>query len=308
MACKCWMHPFPNFNGRLIKPPLKLEPGLVITPNQLKVTMPLTVRFLRHEHIRSSPAIIVIMWDKHFPPEKIPADRSGEICINIILGQPPPWAILFIYFYVRHLAGNRWGVEPLTGRQGMGLGAQEQFYGCSDVAITQSGLPLPTVRPPTTTNSPTTTARPTTRTTTRSTPRPRTTTTPPVTDRTTRKPRSSTTLLPRSSVRPTPKSTTTVPKYTSHPNMKCKAIGSWEGSPSQDRWCNNNCQIGNCPPDFCHCDVTMTSTVRPASTVAPGDKKTCRSKGDWPNKDSMGRWCARNCPMNNCPEDVCECV
>ena len=33
-------------------------------------------------------------------------------------------------------AGNSWGVDPDTGEEGVGLGPQEQFYGCADVRIT----------------------------------------------------------------------------------------------------------------------------------------------------------------------------
>lgn len=31
--------------------------------------------------------------------------------------------------------GNSWGTDPVTGESGMGLGNQEEFYGCSDIAI-----------------------------------------------------------------------------------------------------------------------------------------------------------------------------
>ena len=180
----------------------------------------------------------------------------------------------------------------------MGLGPQEEFYGCSDVAITTSGAYQPTAK--------TTTIRPPTTTTRR-----RTTTTTSPTKPTLSKPSTHSPIPSTSRPRTTsqPKSTTTTaPKYTSRPDMKCTAIGAWEGSPSQDRWCDINCRIDNCPPNLCHCDVTMTTKARSASTVAPGGKKTCRSKGDWPNKDSMDRWCARNCPLGNCSDDVCECV
>ena len=33
------------------------------------------------------------------------------------------------------ILGNSWGTDPDTGESGMGLGAQEQFYGCADIAI-----------------------------------------------------------------------------------------------------------------------------------------------------------------------------
>lgn len=38
------------------------------------------------------------------------------------------------------LSGNSWGTE--NGRQGLGLGQQDEFYGCADIAITQNiGFP-----------------------------------------------------------------------------------------------------------------------------------------------------------------------
>ena len=33
------------------------------------------------------------------------------------------------------ITGNRWGTDPDTGEECVGCGPQEQFYGCSDIAI-----------------------------------------------------------------------------------------------------------------------------------------------------------------------------
>ena len=59
------------------------------------------------------------------------------------------------------LAGNSWGTDADTGQSCIGCGNQEQFYGCSDVAIADNQT---TYTPPTTTT--TTTQTPNNSTTT----------------------------------------------------------------------------------------------------------------------------------------------
>ena len=115
------------------------------------------------------------------------------------------------------IAGNSWGVDPDTGEQGVGLGPQEQFYGCADVRIT-GGSGSTTPHQATTTHPATGTQRVTTGpatgtqwTTTypttgphRTTTRPGTTTRPATTTRSFTTTRRTTTL--RSTTRPTPSS------------------------------------------------------------------------------------------------------
>ena len=49
-----------------------------------------------------------------------------------------------------YITGNSWGVDPVTLRGCVGCGAQEEFYGCSDVRIVQSdSVPQPPVAPTT---------------------------------------------------------------------------------------------------------------------------------------------------------------
>lgn len=58
-----------------------------------------------------------------------------------------------------------------------------------------------------------------------------------------------------------PKPPTTKPPPTLHPPKttkgkkgKCHAIGIWKGNPKMDKWCNDNCALGNCPKNICKCD------------------------------------------------------
>ncbi|XP_078484335.1 uncharacterized protein LOC100181283 [Ciona intestinalis] len=109
----------------------------------------------------------------------------------------------------RYRTGNSWGTE--NGESGIGLGQQEEFYGCADVAVAD-GVPPPGNSPaPSTVSSSSTTTRPTTWPTTRSsttTTRVRTTTIRP----TTRRPTTTTTVWPTTRARTTtiwPTTTTT---------------------------------------------------------------------------------------------------
>merc|ERR1712226_794801 len=34
---------------------------------------------------------------------------------------------------------------------------------------------------------------------------------------------------------------------------KCHAIGAWKGNPQMDKWCEENCALGNCPATICEC-------------------------------------------------------
>ncbi|OWF44011.1 Zonadhesin [Mizuhopecten yessoensis] len=124
-----------------------------------------------------------------------------------------------------HVA-NSWGTDP-DGRSGIGNGPQEEFYGCSDVAIegrsgaavvgpvvTSNSYPKPTTttpKPTTTTPKPTTTtSQPTTTTPKPTTTTPKPTITTPKPTITTPKP---TTTTPKPTTT-TPKPTTTTPKPT----------------------------------------------------------------------------------------------
>merc|ERR1712179_528425 len=136
----------------------------------------------------------------------------------------------------RWKTANSWGTDPDTGRQCVGCGPQEQFRGCSDVAIEGDG-PMPSPTP--ITDIPDSTYNPTTR-------YPSTDpSTEPSTEPSTPVPTTSTT-----SSEPTPS-----PWPTRIEGVRCRAIGIWEGRPQFDRWCLLNCNHvpPSCPFDRCEC-------------------------------------------------------
>ncbi|XP_069122394.1 uncharacterized protein [Argopecten irradians] len=185
--------------------------------------------------------------------------------------------------------GNSWGRNP-DGRSGIGFGPQEEFYGCSDVAIkgtgvvepvVTSGLPAEpistkpstisakpsttTVKPTTTTPSPTTTTtRPTTTTTrpTTTTTRTTTTTTRPTT--TTTRP-TTTTTRPTTTTKPTTTTTTPQPTTTLEAKHGVQATTTKTGGCTMTvrvspvyakistmlKWCQINCAMGYCPKSHC---------------------------------------------------------
>ncbi|XP_064622860.1 uncharacterized protein LOC135485060 [Lineus longissimus] len=118
---------------------------------------------------------------------------------------------------------------------------------------------------------------------------------------------------------------------------QCKAVGLWTSVPGMNKWCEQNCAGGYCPPDRCECKNTNPpkSDCRPVgqyATVvgmdnwcvvnceagfcprshciceAPGPKgPTCRSKGMWMTVNGMSEWCKHNCAKGNCLKDRCTC-
>ncbi|XP_053387499.1 integumentary mucin C.1-like [Mercenaria mercenaria] len=57
--------------------------------------------------------------------------------------------------------------------------------------------------------------------------------------------------------------------------LPCKGIHNWANDPDMDRWCTDNCAIGNCPSYGCDCsngtgvvtEKTTTTTLRPTTTT-----------------------------------------
>ncbi|XP_041377331.1 uncharacterized protein LOC121389749 [Gigantopelta aegis] len=134
-------------------------------------------------------------------------------------------------------AGNSYGIDP-DGKGCIGCGHQEEFYGCSDIAIGTATFPLrPTAAVPLTTKQPQ--------------PTPVVTRIPPtvippvvVTTRRQRPPQ------------------TSAPVYTNPPNPRptrqiitggCHGINLWQGDAVLDQWCSVNCAKGLCPPMYCTC-------------------------------------------------------
>lgn len=107
-----------------------------------------------------------------------------------------------------------------------GLGcsdAQEEFYGCSDVAILAKNAKIPVTQSP---------KRQTIR-------------------NTTKKPMRHTTRIPH---RTTPGHHHRRSTASRSHNKSCRAIGVWTGNSIQNKWCQTNCRLGNCPSSMCQCD------------------------------------------------------
>ncbi|KAJ8319947.1 hypothetical protein KUTeg_001534 [Tegillarca granosa] len=185
-------------------------------------------------------------------------------------------------------AGNSWGFDRVNNRGCIGCGAQEEFYGCADVAIRGDGnesqqtakvLNVQTTLKPTTyklTTTTTTTHKPTTSTTTRKLTTTTTTTTPKPTTTTTTQKSTTKTTTPRPTTTTTQKFTTsptTVRLITSSPSStksaqpwsnngspvkqnignKCRGAGAYRAVPGMVWWCSINCGRGYCPKTHCVC-------------------------------------------------------
>ncbi|KAL5020518.1 hypothetical protein ScPMuIL_003410 [Solemya velum] len=120
--------------------------------------------------------------------------------------------------------GISWGREP-DGHSCIGCGPQEEFYGCSNIAITGSGVQIPTTRRPIT-SSPLLTLTVTRRT-------------------------SETTTIPTS----LPQTRTVV--TTQRSASRCYGVNLWSGGhKTLDDWCVYNClQTNYCPQTMCKCDI-----------------------------------------------------
>ena len=150
------------------------------------------------------------------------------------------------YLYTA-VPGNKWDTDPLTGVSGLGIGPQEQFYGCADVAVRR---PLhKTTRVPDLTDA-TMTPTPGTTTTVRSSP--------------TSTPMSSS----ASSFQPTSLPTSLLPPSTTEgTKRRCYAIGMGQGNPDWDIWCDNNCAQLYCPPTHCKCDYEIQKVLKKAPWI-----------------------------------------
>lgn len=127
-------------------------------------------------------------------------------------------------FQWKYHTGNTWGVNMVNKCKGLGCSdAQEEFYGCSDVAILAKNAKIPVTQSP---------KRMTIR-------------------NTTRKPMRHTTRIPHRSTPGHHQRRSTASR--SH-NKLCRAIGVWTGNSIQNKWCQTNCRLGNCPSSMCQCD------------------------------------------------------
>lgn len=176
--------------------------------------------------------------------------------------------------------GNSWGTDP-DGTSCTGCGPQEEFYGCSDIAVEgdTTGTAQPPTIHPTTTAAPQQTPEPTTTAAPTPTPQPTITSTAQPTTSTARP----TTLSPRP----------TNPAATSSPVVQwtCTAVVN---SGATDFWCESNCKHtpSNCPPSHCECGLV--------------EKWTCKAVVIYGATDE---WCNTNCNHNPpfCPSTHCTC-
>ncbi|XP_021373235.1 uncharacterized protein LOC110463177 isoform X2 [Mizuhopecten yessoensis] len=167
----------------------------------------------------------------------------------------------------RYHTGNNWG----TDGQGscIGCGPQEEFYGCSDIAISSSGVTNTVSTPETSTllailktSTPAAaTAAETTSSTTKTTVKKQTTTLPITTTASSTESTVKTTTVPTAPTTDTAK-TTTVPAaptadttrtMTSPSTNKLSCVSV--AAPVDDTWCNNNCNHfpSYCPSQYCDC-------------------------------------------------------
>ncbi|XP_033761477.1 uncharacterized protein LOC117343245 [Pecten maximus] len=119
----------------------------------------------------------------------------------------------------RYHTENRWGKDEITGKECLGCGPQEEFYGCADIAITNDG--------------------------------------PVATTQATQPPATMTTILKSSpAAATTTESTKTTdnkpPPTTPSSKLSCVAIAA----PADDNYCNTNCNRApyHCPAEFCLCN------------------------------------------------------
>ncbi|XP_064596569.1 uncharacterized protein LOC135463183 [Liolophura sinensis] len=162
----------------------------------------------------------------------------------------------------KYHTGKDWGCEP-TGKCGLGLGPQEEFYTCADIAIDPS-TPRMTTTTTTLVSTTTTTAGKTTRPVPKTITRTVTTTTIPsptkaATTTTTSTRRPTTTLTPSPAISHTATSTRRITDRTTRSREEnealvwaCRAIGN--RGLFYDNWCRGNCRMQFCPRSFCNDD------------------------------------------------------
>ena len=162
---------------------------------------------------------------------------------------------------VLSLTGNSWGTDP-DGTSCLGCGDQEQFYGCSDVAISKDGASGEGTAPPPTSGT-TTTTKPPTQTTTKS-----------------------------------PTQTTTTPSDDDSGGSQgnCVATGNYSGDESMDEWCHNNCAMGYCPATHCTCGGTDKDGQPRMDCMAVGSWIGQASMDKWCKVNCP----AGNCPKSHC--------
>ncbi|XP_021378831.1 cell wall protein DAN4-like [Mizuhopecten yessoensis] len=171
-------------------------------------------------------------------------DRTGDIVTRVKLPKNVTCSQCVLQW--RYKTGNSWGTDD----QGscLGCGPQEEFYGCSDIAISSSGVTNEASTPKTSTLLTTSSTASTTKTT--AAPTESTTDS----NKTTTVPTESTTGTTTTTTVPTESTTDTTTTTTAHPKTKRSCVSIAVNA--EDKWCNTNCNHDPsfCPPYLCSCN------------------------------------------------------
>ncbi|XP_052703443.1 uncharacterized protein LOC128179830 [Crassostrea angulata] len=189
----------------------------------------------------------------------------------------------------RYHTGNSWGVDP-SGRGCLGCGPQEEFYGCSDIAVEgKSKINLSTTKA---TTKPTTTTKATAKTSTTTTTTPSTTSSTTTTTaststtvETTTNPTTATITKPSTTTTQTTTPTTTIPTTTQKPKQTTKSTPRFSSTTGSSNGSGNR----------------LVSNGGSA-------KKKCSPTDVWKKTPGMTQWCVTNCRMGYCPASHCVCV
>ncbi|XP_059178733.1 uncharacterized protein LOC131957910 [Physella acuta] len=212
---------------------------------------------------------------------KISAE-SKMFYVDVIL--PADLTCDFCVLQWRYHAGNNWGQDP-DGKQCVGCGYQEEFYGCADIRILPAGssgaATFKPVYPATQTFKPVYTA-------TQTTPR---TSQPQTTKRISSFASAKTSMSSGSS-------SNGVASQINGEEMSCTGVA---GRRDLDTWCQVNCQVGNCPSTHCTC--------RSQPYVYYGERPAgCRAAGAYAAVPGYDNWCMVNCAADYCPKTICVCT
>ncbi|KAK7476987.1 hypothetical protein BaRGS_00031763, partial [Batillaria attramentaria] len=112
---------------------------------------------------------------------------------------------------------------------------------------------------------------------------------------------------------------TSAPPATTRAALRCYGINSWQGNPSLDKWCDNNCAIGICPTQTCACSGPSSPVTAALTTATPATKPTfssfstvalrqCRAVGAWAGQAVLDQWCTETCAQFRCDPQYCSCT
>ena len=191
---------------------------------------------------------------------------------------------LFVLFYILLLISAS-NVRCNGSKCCRGCGPQEQFYGCSDIAIKGNNSPY---KPPVIVQPVPTQKLPL----------------PPVINN------GGNGLVP-GSFRPIGTGSNSLPSgHVPVPdvNKDCKATALFRSNiPTADDWCRTNCENGYCPKQYCDDTCRGKVTLVPVNNAA---NNACKARQFWREKYSVpeaaDKWCINRCGSGHCPLEYCE--